>query len=100
MKVGKEVASRGGEWRGKSKTAQRTARRRAGLSARRKHQACQIADRTRRPGLARNPFWIVECERPGLGRNMQLRVEDLARRFRCVHRERDGRTICPKNWKR
>ena len=84
----------------KSETVQQIAPPWQRLSAGGKLQACQIGDRTRRPVLAGNPFRIVERERPGLGGNVQLRVEDLARRFRRVHRERDGRTICPKNWKR
>ena len=50
--------------------------------------------------FAGNPFGIVKRERAGLGGNVQLRVEHLARSVGRVNEDGDGRRVLGKDRKR
>ena len=67
----------------------RVARPAQRLAARGEMQARDVGERSGRAVLARDPLGVDQRERPGLDRNRELRVEDLARRLAGVHGERD-----------
>ena len=68
----------------------RVARPAHSLAVRRDSQSCGLDDRPRRTVFARNPFRVVEIERPRRCRNRQTSMQDVARSIGGIDRDADG----------